>query len=159
MIRLLVCAVFACMAAIASAQTATTGGATMDSGGAGFFEFGAGVGSPSGVCLIGGYDAGLFAGRLSGGYWKKGWNGVQADIAINFIRSSSLAMGASLLGGRFVVNPLNERGEEQLYSVRYLGVAYDIYLAGFFLQAGLAGGKGDYPNPQAIIQVGYLFAI
>jgi hypothetical protein len=39
----------------------------------------------------------------------------------------------------------------------YLGLAYDVYYAGFILQTGLGFGKGNFPNPQFLFQAGYLF--
>ncbi len=40
---------------------------------------------------------------------------------------------------------------------QYVGLAYDFLLGNFFLQLGGGIGKGDYKNPQLLIQVGYLF--
>lgn len=40
---------------------------------------------------------------------------------------------------------------------QYVGLTYDFLLGNFFLQLGGGIGKGDYKNPQLLIQVGYLF--
>ncbi|HMV79698.1 MAG TPA: hypothetical protein PL048_16400 [Leptospiraceae bacterium] len=43
------------------------------------------------------------------------------------------------------------------FSQNYIGLTYDVYLDGFFLQLGAGYGQGSYRNPQLLIQVGYLF--
>jgi hypothetical protein len=40
-----------------------------------------------------------------------------------------------------------------------VGAAYDAYPSGFCIQIGLARCRGDYPNPQLVMQFGYLFAL
>lgn len=40
---------------------------------------------------------------------------------------------------------------------QYVGLTYDFLLGNFFLQVGGGIGKGDYKNPQLLIQMGYLF--
>ncbi|RHX86498.1 hypothetical protein [Leptospira stimsonii] len=40
---------------------------------------------------------------------------------------------------------------------QYVGLTYDFLLGNFFLQLGGGIGKGDYKNPQLLIQIGYLF--
>lgn len=39
----------------------------------------------------------------------------------------------------------------------YIGITYDILVGGFFLQLGAGLGRGDYRNPQLLLQMGYLF--
>jgi hypothetical protein len=123
----------------------------------GFFMLGLGIGTPSGAALVGGYDFGPLAIRLSGGGWSRGWYGAEGDLAIRFNRGSTFAHGISIIGGRSGTNPVNEQGTEDRKAQSFLGVTYDVYLSGFFLQAGLAFGRGDYPSPDAVYQFGYLF--
>ncbi|WP_208861979.1 hypothetical protein [Leptospira barantonii] len=40
---------------------------------------------------------------------------------------------------------------------QYVGLTYDFLLGNFFLQLGAGIGKGDYKNPQILLQMGYLF--
>ncbi|HNE56437.1 MAG TPA: hypothetical protein PK079_24965 [Leptospiraceae bacterium] len=40
---------------------------------------------------------------------------------------------------------------------QYVGLTYDILVGGFFLQVGMGYGRGDYRNPQLLLQMGYLF--
>ena len=47
--------------------------------------------------------------------------------------------------------------QEMKFSQNYIGGAFDFYLDGFWLQLGLGVGRGDYRNPQLLIQMGYLF--
>lgn len=133
------------------------------SGDARFFALGAGIGTPAGFTFIGGFYFAPVALRISGGAWGPHWNGFQADLSLIFNHTSAFAQGVSLVGGVFRTNPvlLDAAGNlsEQTKSVHYLGGTFDMYLAGFFLQIGLAHGRGDYPNPQLLVQAGYLFAL
>jgi hypothetical protein len=47
--------------------------------------------------------------------------------------------------------------QEANFSQNYIGGAFDFYLDGFWVQLGMGVGKGDYRNPQLLLQVGYLF--
>ncbi|MDV6234886.1 hypothetical protein CH379_004485 [Leptospira ellisii] len=50
------------------------------------------------------------------------------------------------------------RDRQKVYlNQQYVGLTYDFLLGNFFLQVGGGIGKGDYKNPQLLIQVGYLF--
>ena len=40
---------------------------------------------------------------------------------------------------------------------QYVGLTYDLLLGNFFLQLGMGYGRGDYRNPQLLLQMGYLF--
>ena len=42
---------------------------------------------------------------------------------------------------------------------RYVGVTGSIATRGFFLEAGLTVGSGDYRNPQGTLHLGYLFSV
>jgi len=129
--------------------------------GAAVAALGAGFGTPGGITGIGGVFIAPLAVRVSGGYWGKQWNGFQGDIGVLLNSSPLFAHGISLVGGVFRVNPLipDNAGvpREQSKMVHYVGAAYDAYLGGFFLQIGLAHGRGDYPDPQLLVQCAYLF--
>jgi len=146
----------------ANASVAPDTGDADDAPGAKFLAVGAGVGTPAGISFTaGGYLAPLFLG-VSGGYWGTRWNGFQGDIGVLFNSSPGFAHGISVVGGVFRANPViaNAGGaaKETDRIVHYVGAAYDAYLSGFYLQIGLAHGRGDYPNPQLLMQFGYLFA-
>jgi hypothetical protein len=127
-----------------------------------FLAIGAGIGTPSGITFIAAGCYAPIALRVSGGYWGTRWNGIQGDIGLVFNSSASFAHGISVIGGVFRTNPtrIGDSGAsgEQSKMVHYFGAAYDAYLAGFYLQVGLAHGRGDYPNPQLVMQFGYMFA-
>ena len=56
-----------------------------------------------------------------------------------------------------VLNYLYNTRQEANLSQNYIGGAFDFYLDGFWVQLGMGVGKGDYRNPQLLLQVGYLF--
>ena len=124
---------------------------------------GALVGVPSGVAVTGGVVAEPLCVKVSGGYWGSDWNGVQGDVGWVFDSEGLLAQGIFVVGGTFRANPqlLNGQGElvRNIRQERYIGLAYGVDYAGFFLQAGLAKGMGDYPNPAVLLQAGYLITI
>ena len=121
------------------------------------------IGAPSGVALMGGVVAVPFSLKVSGGYWGSDWNGIQADIGWVFDTEELLTQGLFLVGGTYRVNPrlLNDQGSttKTIRQNRYVGLAYEADYAGFFLQAGLAKGRGDYPNPAVLLQAGYLMTL
>ncbi len=121
------------------------------------------IGAPSSIALVGGYDAGPVALRLSGGAWGKGWYGAQADVSVIFSRSGSFSQGLSVLAGQYgtKVVSLDDQLQEvtQFNKQKYLGIAYDAWFSGFFLQVGMGHGWGDFPNPNLLFQFGYLFQI
>jgi hypothetical protein len=138
-------------------------GQSAGSGDARFIALGAGIGTPAGFTFIGGLYFAPVALRISGGVWGQRWNGFQGDLSLIFNHTSAFAQGVSLVAGVFRTNPVlpDAAGNlsEQTKSVHYVGGTFDMYLAGFFLQIGLAHGRGDYPNPQLLMQTGYLFAL
>lgn len=123
----------------------------------GSFVLGATLGAPSGISVLGGFYFTDFGMRISGGSWGKNWNGVQGDLSINFLRRSSFVMSISVLAGQFQNKPTDTQQGGQYVQQKYYGLAYDMYLAGFFLQTGLATGPGEYSNPEFTFQFGYLW--
>lgn len=49
------------------------------------------------------------------------------------------------------------QGKKAYLHQSYIGITYDIRLGGFFLQLGIGTGRGDYRNPQLLLQMGYMF--
>jgi hypothetical protein len=129
----------------------------------GFAVLGAGIGSPSGVVLVGGYYCSPFALRLSGGSWGKSWNGWQADLGVNLSRGSFFAQGLSLIGGRWTANPVlpDKQGmlAEQVETQSYLGIAYDMYVSGLFVQMGLAFPRQPAGPAEAAVQLAFLIGM
>jgi hypothetical protein len=120
------------------------------------------IGVPSGIALLGGIVAAPLSVKVSGGYWGSDWNGVQADIGWVFDADGLLTQGCFLVAGAFRFDPLlpGDQGtmKKSIRQDRYVGLAYEVNYAGFYLQAGLAKGRGDYPNPEALLQAGYLIS-
>jgi hypothetical protein len=129
------------------------------SGSEGILAVGAVIGTPSGVSFMGGYYFKNFAVRLSGGSWGKEWNGFQGDLSYNLTRSSSFSTNVSLIGGQYGNTLKDVSLGESVKRQRYWGLAYDVYLSGFFLQTGVGFGSGDYPSPQFLFQCGYLIEL
>lgn len=129
------------------------------SGSEGILALGAIIGTPSGVSFMGGYYSKIFALRLSGGSWGREWNGFQGDVSYNLTRSSSFSTNVSLIGGQYRNTLKDVSAGESVKRQRYWGLAYDVYLSGFFLQTGVGFGSGDYPSPQFLFQCGYLIEL
>ncbi|MHB1688257.1 MAG: hypothetical protein ACYCVH_12900 [Ignavibacteriaceae bacterium] len=126
-----------------------------------FFFAGSSIGTPGGISLNAGYFFKHFSLKISGGYWKKDWYGFQGDLGFVFSNTGKLIQGISLVGGMFDAIRLNDSGAV-LSPVQqtYLGVTYDAYYSGFYLQTGLGFGLHNYPsNPQLLFQFGYLFRL
>ena len=144
-------------------ETDTTHTEEAGPGDARFVALGAGIGTPAGFTFIGGIYFAPLAVRVSGASWGPRWNGFQADLSLVFNHTSNFAQGLSLVAGVFRTNPVLPDASgtlvEQSKSDHYVGGTFDMYLAGFFFQIGLAHGRGDYPNPQLLVQCGYLFAL
>jgi len=120
------------------------------------------IGVPSGMALMAGMVAGPLSVKASGGYWGSDWNGIQADIGWVFDNEGVLTQGVFVVGGTFRVNPILMNGQgmpaKTIRQERYVGVAYEAEYSGFYLQAGLAKASGDYPNPELLLQAGYLIS-
>jgi hypothetical protein len=129
------------------------------SGSEGILAVGAVIGAPTGISLMGGYYFKNFAVRLSGGSWGKEWNGFQGDLSYNLTRSLSFSTNVSLIGGQYGNTLKDVSLGESVKRQRYWGLAYDVYLSGFFLQTGVGFGSGDYPSPQFLFQCGYLIEL
>jgi hypothetical protein len=128
-----------------------------------FLGVGAVIGAPSSIGLTAGIYAQTVSFRITGGVWNKYWYGIQGEVAIPLTRSTELIQNISLTGGIISTKVLqtdpNQPGVQftQYNKQNYLGLAYDVYYAGFILQTGLGFGKGNFPNPQFLFQAGYLF--
>lgn len=138
-----------------------------------FFTLGGTIGSPAGANINLGYYFDNYSIRLSGMYYQKYSNGAQLDLGYIFHRTNSpgfsIKQGVSLVGGIFQMNPLkNKFGIGQLpfdrkllelayngpdnlvnwnYTHNYFGLTYDLYLEGFFMQIGVAAGRGSLKKP------------
>ncbi len=126
-----------------------------------FFFAGATIGTPGGVTLNTGYYFKHFALKISGSYWRKDWYGAQGDLEFVFSNKGELIQGVSLVGGIFIAIPFSDAVTSLPPTQQnYIGVAYDAYYSGFYLQSGLGFGLRSYPpNLQLLFQFGYVFSL
>lgn len=128
-----------------------------------FFGIGAVIGAPASMSFTTGLYFVPVSFRVTGGFWGKGWYGLQGDIAFPLTKSKELIQNISVIGGFFATNVIDTDPSQpgiqiiRHYRQNYIGAAYDVYYAGFLMQTGLGFGKGNFPNPQFLFQFGYLF--
>lgn len=127
-----------------------------------FRVVGAAVGTPGYVNILAGYFGTHRAVQLSAGTWTHGRVGAQAAFIWRTIQFPNFSLGPALLLGTFGTRvdsadaTTGSRARRQIY----VGPAFDLFLSGFHLQAGLAYGFRDYPqNPQLVLQTGYLIRL
>ncbi len=124
------------------------------------FVLGAFIGSPSGIGAAGGLYLGPLAVRVSGASLGHGTDGIEGDIGIALTKSDHLIQDISVVAGSYhtSVSTTAAGGGDLHTTQRFVGAAYGVYYSGFFLQAGLGKGTGDFPNPELIYRFGYLFS-
>jgi|GEM_PF-2156723 len=125
---------------------------------------GGAIGSPFGLSFVGGVQKKPLSYSISGGFAGKNWYGVQCDVSKPIIETGELTQSIALIAGVYATTVYTTDSEtgskiKQHNKQNYIGLAYDVNYSGFFLQAGLGAGKGDYANPQLLFQFGYLFKI
>ncbi len=117
------------------------------------------IGSPSRAGVTGGLYLGPLVVRLSGasfGHSDDGWEG---DIGIALTKNERLIQDLSLVAGFYHASTTTAAsGTEHEMTQRFVGAAYGVYYAGFFLQGGIGKGTGDFPSPELIYRFGYLFS-
>lgn len=122
---------------------------------------GAAVGTPAGVSFVGGYFFNQLALRISGGSWGEYQYGIQGDCSVILNRGSLFSHGIALFAGRFSMDTFNGTTASNIIRTQnYIGAGYDVFLAGFYLEAGLGFGTSRFPeyrNPIPVYQAGYLF--
>ena len=127
----------------------------------GMAVIGAAVGTPAGVSLVGGYYFSGLAVRVSGGSWGRYEYGLQGDCSVILNRGSLFSHGIALFAGRFSTQTHDDAaGFDVVRTQNYAGAGYDLFLAGFYLEAGLGFGTSrapEYRNPLPVLQAGYLF--
>jgi hypothetical protein len=127
----------------------------------GYFSLGAAIGAPSGLNLKCEYLVNNLTLALSAGIMGSDVFGVQAEIGYIITKTPLFHQGPAFIAGFFRSLKTDSSGGPQIgYNQEYIGVAYNIYYAGFFLQGGLGFGFGSYPpNPILIFQAGYEFRL
>jgi small nuclear ribonucleoprotein (snRNP)-like protein len=120
--------------------------------------------TPGGINLLFGQHFGKFGIRLQGGLLplsRTMW-GFQGNLLYNFQKSESFENNISLAFGQLNI-PINKGfspWEGTIYENgdwTYGAVCYDFNTGGFFLEVGLSFGTGYFSNPQALLQLGYVY--
>lgn len=125
-----------------------------------YTELGINLGTPAGVNLALGYWFGEFGLRASGmvlgsiqGF--QGNAGIKLSDNANRSHVLALIFGQSRLEEKkvYLFGP-----DEVVYRTwSYFGLAYELNWHGFFVEAGLTAGSGDFSSPQVAAQIGYMY--
>ena len=114
------------------------------------------VGSPCGLSLTGGINTENLIYRLTAGWTGMNAYGAQAEIGFKLNTNQYFSDAISVSVG--IIRAIQSDTVDIGVTQPYVGVAYNADYSGFFLQFGLgAGFKASPPNPQLLIQAGYLF--
>ncbi len=103
--------------------------------------------TPAGLNLVYGHWFGDFGLRFSGAYFG-GLAGLEIDALHRLSINENVNHSLFWALGSLVVDNNNWN---------YLGFGWLMNLSGFFVQAGLSIGAGDYSSPQLIAQIGYVY--
>ena len=120
------------------------------------------IGSPAGVQIMSGYYFKGFGIRASAGYIGRLYGG-QINFMLNLKKHENFTSNLSLIAGYShfdlgeQTDPFGFRIGEDIREWRYGGITWDANWSGFFLEAGLSAGSGDFHTPQIVFQIGYLY--
>ncbi|PLX33274.1 MAG: hypothetical protein C0600_00735 [Ignavibacteria bacterium] len=130
---------------------------------AAYTELGLNFGTPAGLNIAVGRWFGPLGARLSGMVYGSLLSGAQLNLGVklsdNHNRSHVLAatVGALSLEEEDAYWSPYYGFSSRTRSWTYIGAVYELNLHGFFLQAGLSVGDGDFSNPQILLQLGYMY--
>lgn len=130
-----------------------------------FFALGATVGEPAGLNAHAAFYMWRFVIRGSGMFYGTNALGIQGDVGFSFLNGARVRHSVSFVAGYMRRNPLfaldpnfPDDKTASLQTGTYLGGAYELFMDGFFLQAGVGSSiAGELKNPVLIFQAGYLF--
>jgi hypothetical protein len=114
---------------------------------ASYAEIGANIGIPSVLNIAYGHWFGPVGLRMSGLYLGRDAQGVQFNLGFKLSDNPKRSHSLAAVAGTSVMD-----GSEWDYA----GIVYNLNIRGFFLEAGLTAGSGDYASPQATLQLGYM---
>lgn len=130
-----------------------------------FFAIGPTVGLPSGLNIHAQLHLWRFIFRGSGMFYGSDFMGYQGDFGFSLFNGVRVRHSLSFVGGYMKRTPLfaldsafpdNKTGVSQ--ATGYFGGTYELFMDGFFLQAGVGKAMSDeLKNPMLIFQAGYLF--
>lgn len=132
-----------------------------------FFALGATIGEPASLNAHAAFYMWRFIVRGSGMFYGPNAMGIQGDLGFSFLNGARVRHSVSFVAGYARRNPLfvgldpnfpNDK-TAVLQTGTYLGVAYELFMDGFFVQAGVGNNMGgEMKSPILIFQAGYLFA-
>lgn len=130
-----------------------------------FFAIGATVGQPASLNAHAAFYMWRLVVRGSGMYYGENALGIQGDIGFSFLMGPRVRHTLSFVGGYTRRNPLfildpnfPDVKTASLLTGTYLGGAYELFMDGFFVQAGIGNNMGgEMKSPILIFQAGYLF--
>jgi len=119
-----------------------------------YHELGINLGYLTGLNVAAGFwfrPAGL---RVFGIYFKEKVNSIQLNIGWRLADNSKRYHAiAAVLGS---MKNINRDGYEKI-EWTYVGVVYNLYYRGFFLESGLSIGQGSVSSPQFLVKIGYMY--
>jgi hypothetical protein len=120
-------------------------------------ELGINFGTPAGLNIAAGYWFGIVGTRLSGMYLGSTISGIQANVGFKMSDNSNRShVLAAVFGASHLILDEDSYFERER-NWTYVGAAYNLNLGGFFLEAGVTVGHGDYSSPQVVLQLGYMY--
>ena len=117
-----------------------------------YSEIGVNLGLPAGVNLLAGQWFGRMGLSVSGMYLST-VHGAQANIGYKLFDTGKSRGSISLIGGFSQINDNDDKKDKEW---KYAGAAYNWVYRWFWLEAGLSLGRGDFSNPQLVLQVGFI---
>jgi len=122
--------------------------------------YGITVGTPAALNLTTSQYFGSKLGlRLSGGYLPGHCDshlaGLQLGVCWKLKERSNSLFDAGLVFGYTEIENGRTAMDDELW--RYMGVTGSYQWRSFFIEGGLTVGSGTHPNPQGVLQVGFIF--
>ena len=113
-------------------------------------ELGITTGTPTWLNLVVGQWFDQWGVRVSGMTYGANARGIQLFAGFEFIRDENHRHCFGLAGGTWHYTHNDWK---------FLGPAYDLYIGGFFMEFGIAWGRGTYMANQVLWQFGYTHSI
>ncbi|MFH1051268.1 MAG: hypothetical protein V1779_10125 [bacterium] len=125
-----------------------------------YFEAGINLGTPGGVNLLVGKWFSPIGIKVSGMNLGKIY-GIQGNlmykISDDYNTCHSLGLSTGVSHMELEKTDIWGETETEIYDWQYYGVVYNLNWSGFWLEAGLCGGTGDFTSPQLMAQIGFTY--
>lgn len=92
--------------------------------------------------------------RVSGMVFDR-LSGMQLNISYKLFDSQNILHNIGIALGGLSYQEYSNNVEKTKWT--YFGIVYNLNCGGFFFESGLSIGEGDFTNPQAIFQIGYMY--